>query len=67
MDAQQIALVIRLFGKAIRNDWSELDGRTVRDSLDFIADLLVGRYPEITFEQALHAVDITDQGRWIDR
>lgn len=32
-----VADVIEEYGQAIRGDWSELDGRTVRNHLEFLA------------------------------
>ena len=36
--------VLREYGKAIRFNWSWIDGRGVRDDLDFIADQIEGKF-----------------------
>ena len=35
---------LRILGDAIRGNWGSLDGRTVRDKLENIADFLNGSY-----------------------
>ena len=37
-----IATVIREYGQAMRGDWSEIDGRWVRDDMDTIARWISG-------------------------
>lgn len=33
-----VAQVLREYGQAMRNDWSEIDGRFVRDDMNYLAD-----------------------------
>lgn len=36
----QVAIVIRGFGQAIRGDWGSIDGRSIRDTMNHLANYL---------------------------
>jgi hypothetical protein len=51
---------LHAYGDAIRNDWSSVDGRTVRDDLDGIAAMLHEDSLVPTFEEWLDITGIVE-------
>lgn len=61
---------LHAYGNAIRNDWSALDGRTIRSDLEYIASFLNDGVPTPTFNEWLEITGIEDREDgnfyWID-
>lgn len=63
MIAKLVAQGLTEYGEAIRGDWSELDGRSVRGQLDYLSALLVGETgADTTIEQVRSRLGICPQG-----
>lgn len=50
------------YGAAIRGDWEEIDGRSVRDTLQTLADMLNENVDMPTFEDWLEEEGIVSDG-----
>lgn len=51
---------LHAYGDAIRNDWSSVDGRAVRDDLDNLAGMLHGDSLVPTFEEWMDITGIVE-------
>lgn len=64
--------ILREYGEAIRGDWSEIDGRTVRDQLDYLAELIETNHnAELTEQEAIECRDslgicLEGNGHWLE-
>lgn len=60
---RDVERAIDLFGHAIRMDWSSIDGRSIRDSLEYLSGQIDTGAPD-SFEEMLDRVGITADGEW---
>lgn len=58
-----VARALGAFGAAIRGDWSDIDGRSVRAQLDTLAAALAPEAPEATYEDLCRWVDVCPENR----
>ena len=61
---RDVERVINLFGNAIRMDWSSIDGRSIRDSLEYLSGQIDTGVPD-SFEEMLDRVGVTVDGEWV--
>ena len=61
---QDVQTLLREYGGAIRGDWSDLDGRSVRANLDDLADLLDQRDVDVTLERIRLGLCEFGGGHW---
>lgn len=54
--------VMREYGEAVRGDWSELDGRSVRSVLDGFADELEGKLEPCTMDERRERLGLCPDG-----
>lgn len=62
----EIATLLREYGQAVRGDWADLDGRSVRYVLDEIADQLDGAsiWTDLVTERRSIAICPSGLGHW---
>lgn len=61
---RDVERAINLFGNAIRMDWSSIDGRSIRDSLEYLSGQIDTGVPD-SFEGMLDRVGVTVDGEWV--
>ena len=61
-----VASVVREYGMAMRGDWSEVDGRSVRDVMDEIADWIESAsYPGDEAARNMLGICQSGRGHWL--
>lgn len=62
-DCQKVGQALQLLGTAYRMDWSDFDGRTLRDQLNDLAGYLTGEEKGFDLEAWAFGVGICPEGR----
>lgn len=63
-DMEKVASLLRELGTAYRFDWSDFDGRTLRDDLEFIAALTGATHIDIEACRARLGICPLGKGHW---